>query len=94
MLGVIVPNGMYDVWMLCPSCEEEWPKEVYGVDALEAALDDPVEVCPDCEHAATLHTEREWRQEMAEMIEPKVISPTGRVCTHCGGFVDVDCRCE
>jgi hypothetical protein len=23
----------------------------------------------------------------------KVVSPTGKVCTHCGGFVDVDCRC-
>ena len=67
MLGVIVPNGMYDVWMLCPSCDKEWVKEVYGVDALEAALDDPVEVCRTCSHTATLKTEEEWERECEEM---------------------------
>ena len=66
---------MYQVWMTCPSCDEEWVKEVYGVDALESALDDPVEVCPDCDglfldHLKTLKTEEEWRQELREIIRP------------------------
>jgi hypothetical protein len=141
MLGVIVHTGIYDVVMFCPSCEKDWVTEVHGVEALYAAIDDPLEICRTCSHAATLKTEEEWRQELQELgeevkaashveycagcggclchvcecgkaddpeaetyaefaertfIDPdwKVISPTGKVCTHCGGFVDVDCRCE
>jgi hypothetical protein len=53
---------MYQVTMECPSCGQEWIKTVYGVDNLEAALQDPVDICPDCEHGATLMTEEEYNE--------------------------------
>ena len=60
---------MYQVWMTCPTCGRAWVKDVYGVDALEDALDDPVEVCPDCDalflaSLENIRTEEEWRQEL------------------------------
>jgi len=51
---------MYQVTMICPICDSEWVKDVHGVNNLEAALRDPVEICPECEHAATLIREEEY----------------------------------
>lgn len=50
---------MDQVWMTCPMCNEEWPMTVLGADALEEALNNPVEVCPNC----ALKEEEGWEQE-------------------------------
>jgi hypothetical protein len=69
MLGVIVESKIYEVDVECPCCEQTRTKEVYSEEALEAYLDYPVDICPDCEHLVTLHTEEEWDRLLAEMFQ-------------------------
>lgn len=74
--GVMQGQGdseRYSVTVYCPVCEMGFQKRVEGAEALEEALRDPVDFCPEC--AAAM--DRAMLREAAAMDEDDWWEPEG-----------------
>jgi len=82
-------------------------KQMIRVTITNSALDEhAVSYCPDCggclchecDCSPVIKHDEQYCEQCGSCLCPTCAcnhtSPTGEVCTHCGGFVDTDCLCS